>query len=295
MKNLFTKIVKKILSFLPKNFVVNVYNFLNKISIFESLTNNIIKKLIPESINIPEGRIFLNQSDVGVSGHLALGTYEKKEVDLFRDSIKSDSCVVDIGGNIGYYSVVAGKKIGEMGKLFVYEPEEVNLSFLRKNLRENNISAVVENIALSDRSGTQTFFLTKHNKGTHSLVNNRGVKESVVVKTDTLDSSLAKHGSPKVNIIKMDIEGAEVLALDGMKETINRSDDLIIFTEFYPKAIKRLGHAPVVFLNKLKDLGFSIFVIYEEGGDLSSVGDFNAFVDSFPDTEFVRNLYAVKS
>ena len=62
----------------------------------------------------------------------------------------------------------------------------------------------------------------------------------------------------------MDIEGAEILALEGMVETIERSPGLTIFTELYPKAIRRLGRSPIEFLERIRGLGFSIFVIDED-------------------------------
>lgn len=295
IKKIFIKVVKKILSYIPKKIIVGFYNFANKFAVFEYLTNSIIKKLIPDSIQIPEGRIFLNKDDVGVSGHLALGVYEKTEIDLFRNSIKESDVVVDIGANIGYYSVIAGKKLGDKGKLFVYEPEEVNLNLLKKNIEHNKIQNVIfEQTALSNEVGTKKFFLTKHNKGTHSLVNNRGVVESVLVKTDTLDNSLKKYGSPKVDVIKMDIEGAEIMAIEGMLETIKKSQNLIIFTEFYPKAIRRLNQSPIAYLNRLVELGFSLKLIDEEKGAMVDLENFEDFIDSFPNSEFVRNIYAIK-
>src|SRR3989344_1330123 len=101
-------------------------------------------------------------------------------------------------------------------------------------------------------------------------------------------------GSPKIDIIKMDIEGAEVLALAGMKKTIARNPKIIIFTEFYPKAIERLGHSPMAFLKELITLGFSLSVINEDKSSLTNIENLEKFVSDFPGGEAFRNILATR-
>src|SRR5690349_13366164 len=177
-----TQFIKKMLRIFPSDFPNKIYNILIVFPPFAYIINSFIKSRIPESINIPEGKIFLNKSDVGVSGALALGSFERTEIDIFRLNIKPGMNVVDIGANIGYYTVIASNRVGINGKVFSYEPEPANLRFLRKNVTQDNINnVIIENHAISDKSGSQTFYLTKENKGTHSLVNNRDTKDTLTV------------------------------------------------------------------------------------------------------------------
>ena len=129
-------------------------------------------------------------------------------------------------------------------------------------------------------------------------MDNRKTGKSIVIETDTLDVSLAKQGSPIVNIIKMDIEGAESIAIDGMKETINRSPRLAMFTEFYPKGIKRFGREPLGYLKKLQGFGLTLFIIDEDVKKLTPLPpqNFEGFIKSFSSkAEPVKNIYAVKN
>ena len=290
------EIAKKILSFFPAEFPNKLYNTWLAFPPLKLLANFIIRRFIPYSIKIEEGEIILNKSDVTISGALALGAFEKVEIDIFRKTIHSGMNIVDMGANIGYYTIVAARRVGSKGKVFAFEPEETNVSFLRKNIEHNHLTnTIVEQKALSNSTGKQTLFLTKNNKGTHSLVNNRNTKNKTTVEIDTLDNALKKYDSPIIDIIKMDIEGAEVLALEGMRETISRNPHLIIFSEFYPKAISRFGRSPKSFLETFQNLGFTLFIIDENKNTLEPLNDFEKLIKNFPKHESFKNLYAVKT
>ena len=73
-----------------------------------------------------------------------------------------------------------------------------------------------------------------------------------------LDSVLADK---KIEVIKMDVQGAEYLVLQGMKETINKNSNLYLLTEFWPYAIKKSGHSPEKFIEQLRKMGFEISII----------------------------------
>lgn len=295
LRSVFIKLGKTILSLLPPTFPNKIYNTLLILPPFSYITHLIIKSIIPPTISIEEGILSLNKNDVGVSGALALNCFENTEVELFRQSIKPGMTVVDIGANIGYYTLIAGTRVGDDGHVFAFEPEEVNYNFLEKNVRNNSLEHRVNiyKIALSDRSGQQKLYLTENNKGTHSFADNRNTNTSITVETKTLDEILLPH-TQQIDIIKMDIEGAEALVIDGMKELINKNPHVKIFTEFYPKAMRRLGKSPLEFLKKLHNFGFKIYDIDETKKTTVLIGDYQQFLQGFPDYESFRNLLAVK-
>jgi len=272
-----------------------IYNNLSVIPPFRKILNKIILSKIPSQITIPEGTLLLDQTDVAVSASLALGVFENTEIDLFRKCLKRGFSVVDIGANIGYYTVIAAKSVGPEGKVFSYEPENINHSFLEKNIKANNFSNVTAlKIGLSDKKGSNKLYLDKNNKGRHTLAYEKN-KECLTIDTDTLDNSLKKYGSPKIDLIKIDIEGAEFMALEGMKETINRSPELILFTELYPKAMERLGGNALAYLDDLKGLGFSLSVIDEDTKQVTPIKDIGQFMRDFPKGESFKNILAVKT
>lgn len=262
---------------------------------FKMIMNKIILSAIPERTSIADGELELDQSDIVVSGALALGAFENTGIEIFRQSIKNGSVVVDIGAHIGYYTVVAGKRAGRQGKVFAYEPEQRNFSRLARNVEINDLSDTVTLIrcALSDKKGTGHLYIDEENKGHHSLASN-GNTCNTTVQIQTLDNSLKSFGWPRIDVIKMDIEGAEFLALSGMKETLVRNSNIILFTEFYPKAIRRMGGIPLRFLETITGLGFSLFLIDENRKRLNPIIDLQEFVACFPGGESFKNIYAVR-
>ncbi len=289
--------LKKVLKLLPPTFPTKVYRLASKLPPLKAITNTVIRSFIPEFINIPEGKLLLNQKDVTVCGSLALGAFEKRELDTFRSIIKDGMTVVDIGANIGLYTVIASKLVGSNGKVFAYEPEQENFGFLSRNIEVNNFkNSTPLQIALSDKAEERKLFLAKDNKGHHSFVQDNQANIPVSVHTETLDSSLAKYGSPIVDVIKMDIEGAEPLALMGMKETITRNPNIIIFTEIFPNAIRRLGYDPLDFLKMFNHYDLSVWVIDEDVAKptLLKPADFASYIAYFPKGEAFHNLYVSK-
>ncbi len=289
-------LLKKTLKILPPSTPVKIYRVISIFPFLKKIANRFIKMGIPRFLKIEEGKLELDQSDVAVSGSLALGSFEETEVNIFREKLEAGMTVIDIGANIGYYTIIAGKRIGVNGKVLAFEPEENNFSLLSRNIALNKLTNVTAlKIALTNKLGGELLYLDDNNKGHHSLSSkNPETEKKIKVRTNTLDGILENFGSPKVDIIKMDIEGAEVLVLEGMTKTIGKNPKLIIFTEFYPEAIKRLGYSPLKFLKNLMDSGFSLSEIDENKKCLKKINNIEIFVSNFPKGESFTNLYAIR-
>lgn len=295
MKDFLVKIIKKTLSLFPPTWPLKTYNFLIKLPILKSIINHFIKIATPDIVDIGDGKLIFNKEDPVMTGWVSFGSFEPETVKLFRQSLKKDMVIVDIGANIGYYSVIASNRVGPNGKVFAYEPDNDNFAFLNKNIEINKLTNTIPIMtALSDSIGERDLYIGDKKCTTHAFSDNMGTGVKKIVHTDTLDNSLQKYGSPIVDIIKIDIEGAEILAIEGMKNTIAKSHNLILFTEFYPKAMRRLGKRPVEYLKRLHSLGFSLYVINENLGGLTKINDFDGFTSGFSDDESVKNIYAVK-
>src|SRR3989344_3914042 len=220
-ENLIKRVLKIAVGFLPAYLPGRIYQIASTVPLLKSLVNVTIKSIIPASIKITEGEILLNKIDVAVSGALALGMFEKRVLAMLRSSIKNGMNVIDIGANIGLYTVISSRRVGPSGKVFAYEPEEENFSLLSKNIEFNKLKNVTPiKMALANVAGNRTLYMAKDNKGHHSFSDDSSSDKKILVPTDTLDQSLIKYGSPKIDLIKMDIEGAEPLALEGMSGTI---------------------------------------------------------------------------
>ncbi len=251
-----------------------------------------IQWLTPDHIDTAEGKIIFDKDDPVMAGAISFGKLEPETVAIFRSYLKEGMIVIDIGANLGYFTVIAASRVGPSGKVFSYEPDPHNFELLKKNISVNefkNVNAFP--VALSDCTGTRELFFGD-NQTTPSFSDKKGTGRSQSVVTDTLDNSLKALGYSKVDIIKMDIEGAEPLALEGMGKTIARNPALIIIFEFHPNAIKRLGYSPLKFLERFKELGFSMSVIDEDRGNRVPISDLESFTKSFHGKEVSKNLIA---
>jgi len=272
-----------------------VYRTLLKPAPLRWLANHILLLIIPKNIKIEEGIVSLNPTDPVISGALALGIYETFEMELFRRIVKENMTVLDIGANIGVYSLIAGRRVGPGGRVIAFEPEPTNFSLLKHNIGKNDLNNVTAyNIAIADVEGTMKLHLSESNKGHHSLVggDSSDFSSSILVPVATGDKFLEDVNIKHVDVIKIDIEGAEPLALKGLAHTLELPG-LTLFFEFSPKTMQDSGFDPKRVLSSLHEKGFSIYEIQEHKKKLVPIEDMGTFVDYFSGTQY-SNLLSIK-
>jgi len=158
------------------------------------------------------------------------GIYEEGMTRLFQTLISRGECVLDIGANIGYYSILASRLVGAKGQVIAYEANPQIAEQLRLNAIENSCKNVsIYKVAVSDYCGNVSFFVAGHeNKGLSSMRDLGGeAEQKIKLPCITIDSMLARI--PKASLVKIDVEGAELLVLKGMKELISRDRPSIVF------------------------------------------------------------------
>ena len=202
---------------------------------------------------------------------MAMGRYEEKTTQLVQRLIKPGMVVIDVGAHVGYYTLLAAQRVGPTGKVYTFEPEPDNHALLLKNIELNGYRNVVATReAVSHRVGSSTLYLTGLDNGRHSMYHN-GLPErgSVVVETTTLDSFLESQGWPRVDLVKIDVEGAEMSVLTGMDRLLREYDDLKMILEFNPSLLKSGGINPMGLLEKPVSLGLKVYCIDDKEGLLS--------------------------
>ena len=207
--------------------------------------------------------------------------HEKATTDLFKKTVKEGDVIVDLGANIGYFTLLAARLVGDKGRVYAFEPEPRNYDYLVKNIElnnYNNISSVQK--AVSDKNGKTKLYICSYDTGHHTINQYEGIeaykpdsidnnsiddkKDFIEIETVTLDSFL-KDKEKLIDIIKMDVEGAEVLALSGMDRTLRENKNLKMFVEFFPLLIKEMGSSSKEFINKLlEDYRFSISIVPDD-------------------------------
>lgn len=192
------------------------------------------------------------------------GVWEEMTTELFKKLVKEGDTVVDLGANMGYFSLLASRLVGEKGKVYAFEPEPVNYGLLVKNIELNGYDNIVPvPKAVSNVNGKVEFFIHSTDSGRHVIQDYNEKAENgnlIDAESVTLDEFFKDKSPP--DVIKMDIEGAELLALLGMEKMIESSENLMIFTEFYPDLIKRAGFSVEDFAHKLlNEWHFSVEVL----------------------------------
>jgi len=157
--------------------------------------------------------------------------------------LKPNDVYIDIGANIGFYALQASKTVGENGKVYAFEPSPPTRAALLRNIELNaakNIAAI--DFALSDSQGTAKFFLNKaNNSGASSLNQSPDSGEVVEVSLTTYDQFADQEGLPTPSLIKIDVEGAEMKVLRGMKALLSRRAPPPIILEVSEWSLKQMG------------------------------------------------------
>ena len=161
-----------------------------------------------------------------------LGRYEPEQTALFQQHVRPGDVVYDIGAHFGYYTLLASRQVGSRGSVICFEPSPSNLHKLRRHIEANTLTNVrIVELAVSDREGT-AHFETRTGSGVGHL-SETGPLE---VRTTRLDSLAAELPAP--NVMKIDVEGAEVAVLHGAADTLRRSRPKL-FLSVHSEELKR--------------------------------------------------------
>ena len=239
----------------------------------QALHNWFYQRLRPSGIIVLDvhGSKMFFDTDLRTPLHslVTAGTYEALETKAFQSLLRPGMVVADIGANIGYYSLLASRAVGDTGLVFAFEPDPRNYELLRRSIQANGYTNIVaRQLALSDKKGSITLYADALNAGNSSLGRENIQRElrSFEVETETLDDFILREaGGRKIDVIKMDVQGAEGLVLRGAGQVLN-SDSLIVMIEFEPEKLKTLRTEPAALLHELLALGFRARIMDSDRG-----------------------------
>ena len=192
---------------------------------------------------------------------IAEGIWEADQTDLFLRIVKPGDVVVDAGANVGYYTLLASRLVGDEGKVYAFEPEPECFALLQKNVRLNGLTNVVlEQKALSNRKGVIKLYIAELNQGDHRIYQPEGEsRPSVEIEAVRLDEYFKGRGR-RIDVLKMDTQGAEGLILEGLTGLLEgQSDGPAIFMEFWPNALQKMGTDSGDLLKMLQSYHYQIY------------------------------------
>jgi FkbM family methyltransferase len=194
------------------------------------------------------------------------GAYEPIEAYLFRHLLRPGMVVVDAGANVGQYALNAALEVGRDGEVHAFEPVPSNFKMLKEHVLVNGLQKVRVNMtALWHQEGVLSLHLASDmvgNNGSYTV----GIPPDVVQTIDSeairLDYYVSTQGVGRVDLIKMDIEGAELYALQGATEVLSRWRPTMLM-EINRVTCRRLGYEPEQILRFLKPLNYRAWVVGE--------------------------------
>jgi FkbM family methyltransferase len=202
---------------------------------------------------------------------LTQGNWEPFLMYLFKKSICPGMTVVDVGAHIGLYALVASTLVGPEGKVYAFEPELQNYDLLQKNIKANGFTNVIPlRKVVQDRPGTAKLYLHPERSELHSVRKLGKGAKAIVVEAISLDDFLVGQ---KVDVVKIDVEGAEMAVLQGMQRIISENQEIKVFWEFVPQFLTEAGADPRHFLAKLVAHGFTIYELDDHRREIVHVAD----------------------
>ncbi len=230
----------------------------------------VYNKINPENLillNVHGHKFYINSKDHGVAPSLfKKGVYAKCETELLKNSIKPGTVFVDVGANVGYFTILASDLINS-GHIYSFEPDIENYKVLIKNIKTNKIKNVTPiKKAVSNIDGTRNIFIDEKNLGSHSLSRKNVSNGNLIQKIETITlnsffNDLSENSSEF--LIKMDVQGSEGLIIKGAENLLKRENTKILM-EFWPKGLINMGTDPFGLLKYLKSLNYSFKLIDDE-------------------------------
>ena len=186
-------------------------------------------------------------------------SFDPQEKGLLFESANSCNTIFDIGANIGWYTLNFAQ-IPNVKKVFAFEPIPRTYDYLKKHLELNNIQKVSAfNFGFSDSIDQKIFYWSELEHGSASMENiqERAEVNKVKCKVTTLDHFM-KDKDIEVDLIKCDVEGAELFVFKGAIETLKKNKP-IIFSEMLRKWSKKFNYHPDDIINLLADIGYHCY------------------------------------
>ena len=220
--------------------------------------------------------------------------HERETRQLLERRLRPGMVALDVGAHVGYYTRLLAERTGPAGQVIAFEPHPRTHETLRRNLGHlSNVTTL--QLAASAHSGSAQLYdylmmsasgslhydeTLAHQQRAQMGADDRAPRHDAgfqmqryQVRTAAIDDCLEELGVKRVDLVKMDIEGAELDALRGMKRTIAASPGLMLVMEYNPGALAAFGHDPLEALGEAMALGFSRALAIEADGQLREWAD----------------------
>src|SRR5262245_1103005 len=193
------------------------------------------------------------------------GVWEPFETTIFSRLCRPGDTVLDLGANIGWYSVLAAKILGGTGRVLAFEPDETNARLLEINAAVNDQHGIIQifRAAVGDRETEALFYKSDFNRGDHRLFSDGSSREAHPVPVTRLDTFFSGRQYKLPDVVKSDTQGSEAKILKGAEGLFAKGWRPIMILEFWPFGLTHSADDPVALWRKAIELGYTVFEISE--------------------------------
>ncbi|MBW7943516.1 MAG: FkbM family methyltransferase [Candidatus Kuenenia stuttgartiensis] len=195
--------------------------------------------------------------------------FEQDEQKFLRKFLRPTDIFIDVGANLGLYTIIAARIVGKKGKIYSFEPSKVNFERLTRNVQLNHYQNVIcVQLALSDAEESREFLVSTDGFGAYNSLGKPSAGErfnTEVVSCLTWDQFAIKNQLiDKIALMKIDVEGWESRVFNGGKQFFSREDAPDLLVEFTEINAKINGSSCEILFQQLMDFGYQIYLINME-------------------------------
>ena len=248
-----------------------IVNFLKAVWLYRPLKNLydwIFYRSAKTVVSVLNATASLHTPSKGLT--MGLQTLSEREIlEHFLTRLEPGDVVWDVGANIGLYAVLSSRMVGSSGTVYCFEPEIHTSDMLRRNIALNAIENVrVQNCALGREDTTGMLFRSStSNVGSHSMAQRDGevAHKGAFINVRSGDSLVRSNELPKPDIVKIDVEGAEVEVIKGMREILRKRFPRVLLVEMHPDVIPLFGDSDKMVLNIMKESRYEVALRHQRG------------------------------
>lgn len=198
----------------------------------------------------------------------SVGVYEIEVVSMVKRVVTPGMVFLDVGANVGQYTLIASALVGESGRVYAVEPLPQLAASLKKNIQRNGLTnVIVSQLALSDSDEKRNFYAScPLSIGTGSFFKNMySDGSSMVVQCQKLQTYTTQMRIPHVDVMKLDVEGSELRIIHGSSDMFRGVNAPVLFIEINDYMLRRAGRSAVELLALLQEFDYSVFQLAEGG------------------------------
>lgn len=209
------------------------------------------------------------------TGIAQTGVWEPFETRIFSRLCRPGDTVLDLGANIGWYSVLAAKLLGSTGSVLAFEPDATNARLLEINAAISDQHGIIQifRTAVGDRETEALFYKSDFNLGDHRLFSDGSSREAQLVPVTRLDTVFSGRQHKLPDVVKSDTQGSEAKILKGAESLFSKGWRPIMILEFWPFGLTQSADDPMTLWRRAIELGYTVFEISEGNQSLMDIDE----------------------